>query len=179
VNEKAIIFCQYNILRMEPLRQHQFYSISLEFVSDIVRVYTTEEETAIEYTQVLRKNNENGMLQRWAKFFDNTIDVNCLTDKQLNSIIQNKIDFFFLPDEQTLAAIRVRCLVCYRTVKVGNNHRITPTNTIDLSLDKDESLSTLDKTSLSSQSSCRSIDRSIKICNWPSRISKGHLNTKW
>jgi hypothetical protein len=76
---------------MEPLRQHQFYSISLEFVSDIVGVYTTEEETAIEYTQVLRKTTR--MLQRWAKIFDNTIDVNCLTDKQLNSIIQNKIDF--------------------------------------------------------------------------------------
>jgi hypothetical protein len=76
---------------MTSLREHQFYSISLEFISDIVGVYTIEQETVIEYTQLLKKTTR--MLQRWAKIFDNTIDVNDLNDKELNAVIQNKIDF--------------------------------------------------------------------------------------
>jgi hypothetical protein len=76
---------------MTSLREHQFYSISLEFISDIVGVYTIEQETVIEYTQLLKKTTR--MLQRWAKIFDNTIDVNDLTDKELNAVIQNQIDF--------------------------------------------------------------------------------------
>jgi hypothetical protein len=88
---KLRFFCQYNTIRMTSLREHQFYSIRLEFISDTVGVYTIERETEIEYTQLLRKTTR--MLQRWAKIFDNTIDVNDLTDKELNAVIQNQIDF--------------------------------------------------------------------------------------
>jgi hypothetical protein len=75
---------------MNLIEHFKLYTLKLRFESDIVGVYTTEEETATEFNQMERKKTR--MLQRWAKIFDPEIETNSLTDNELNLIIQNKID---------------------------------------------------------------------------------------
>ena len=69
----------------------ELYKLKLTFESDIVGVYTTEEETVNDYWQM--KSKKTIMLKRWAKILDKNIaEIFNQTDNEINLIIQNRID---------------------------------------------------------------------------------------